>query len=108
MVLENRYASLYVTEKNQLRIQVIAFADTCRHLVLSDGHNRKLSKWSNVCLKVSEDTYICNTEEGYEKGGHNNEEGEQLSVLVEAFKLIEQTCDHRFHPTHLRQKTPKS
>lgn len=51
------------------------------------------------------DTYICNTEEGYEKGCNYNEEGEQLSVLVEAFKLINQPCDHRFHPTHLQQKT---
>lgn len=33
-------------------------------------------------------TYICNTEEGYEKRGDNNEEGEQLSVLVEAFELV--------------------
>lgn len=50
-------------------------------------------------------TYICNTEEGYEEGGRNNEEGEQLSVLVEAFKLINQPRDHRFHPTHLQEKT---
>lgn len=27
-------------------------------------------------------TYICNTEEGYEEGGHNNEESEQLSMLM--------------------------
>lgn len=40
------------------------------------------------------DTYICNTEKGYEKGGNDDEEGEQLSVLVEEFKLINQPSDH--------------
>lgn len=40
------------------------------------------------------ETYICNTKELYEKGGNNDEEGEQLSVLVEAFKLIDQPRDH--------------
>lgn len=51
------------------------------------------------------ETYICNTKERYEKGGNNDEEGEQLSVLVEAFKLIDQPRDHWFHPAHLQQKT---
>lgn len=56
-------------------------------------------------LSAQCDTYICNTEERYKEGGNHNEEGEQLSVLVEEFKLINQPRDHRFHPTHLRQKT---
>ncbi len=51
------------------------------------------------------DTYICDTKEGYEEGCNYNEEGEQLSVLVETFKLINQPRDHRFHPAHLQQKT---
>lgn len=35
-----------------------------------------------------QETYICYTEEGYEKGGNNNKESEQLSVLVEEFEFI--------------------
>jgi len=33
-------------------------------------------------------TYTCDTEEGYEKRGNNNEKGEQLSVLVKEFEFI--------------------
>lgn len=78
-------------KKKNLIIQFTAFAfDTCHHLI------------SGTVFQP--DTYICNTEEGYEEGGNNDEEGKQLSVLVEEFKLINQSRDHRFHPTHLQQK----
>lgn len=53
-------------------------------------------------------TYVCNTKERYEKGGDDDEEGEELSVLVEEFKLINQPRDHRLHPTHLRQQREQS
>lgn len=33
-------------------------------------------------------TYICDTEEGYQKGGNNDKESEQLPVLVEEFEFI--------------------
>lgn len=36
--------------------------------------------------------YICDTEEGHEEGCNNDEEGEEFSVLVEEFKLIDQAC----------------
>lgn len=49
------------------------------------------------------DTCICNTEEGDEEGGGHNEEGEQLSVFVEAFEFINQTGNDRLHPTHLKR-----
>lgn len=55
-----------------------------------------------------DDTYTCDTEEGNEKRGNNNEESEQLPVLVKEFKFIDQTCDHRLHPTHLRQEIRES
>lgn len=58
--------------------------------------------WSYYCWFH---TYICNTEEGDEKSGNNNEESEQFSVLVQEFEFINQPGDHRLHPTHLQQNT---
>lgn len=54
------------------------------------------------------ETYIRDTEEGYEEGRNNDEEGEQLSVLVEEFELIDQPRDHRLHPAHLQGDTQES
>lgn len=53
---------------------------------------------------MQDGTYICHTKERYEEGGNHDEEGELLSVLVEEFELVDQPCDHRFHPTHLRKE----
>lgn len=63
-----------------------------------------MNNWTNQQNDCHE-TYICNTEERNEKGGNNNEEREQLSVLVEEFELINQPRDHWFHASHLQQKT---
>lgn len=54
-------------------------------------------------VRVQDGTYICYTKERYKEGGHDDEEGKLLSVLVEEFELVDQPCDHRFHPTHLRK-----
>lgn len=85
-------------------------------LLWAAGHYHNLELWklyradTNVNndkkkMTLKKSAYVSHTKERYEKGRNNDEEGEQLSVLVEEFKLINQPRDHWFHPAHLQQKT---
>lgn len=48
-------------------------------------------------------THIGDTEERDEEGGHHDEECEQFSVFVQELELVDESRDHRLHPTHLQQ-----
>lgn len=61
----------------------------------------RIEEGRQLKVRVQGGTYVCHTKERYEEGGNDDEEGELLSVLVEEFELVDQPCDHRFHPTHL-------
>ena len=54
------------------------------------------------------DTHVGDAEQGYEEGGDDDEEREELPVLVEALKLIDQPGDHRLHASHLRTECMKT
>ena len=54
------------------------------------------------------DTHIGDAEQGYEEGGDDDEKREELPVLVEALKLIDQPGDHRLHTSHLRTECMRS
>lgn len=61
----------------------------------------RIQQGRQLKVRVQYGTYVGHTKERYEEGGNDDEEGELLSVLVEEFELVNQSCDHRFHPTHL-------
>lgn len=73
--------------------------DQINTLISKHSANINIKKYKKDC------TYIGNTKERHEEGGNHNEKSKKLSVFVEEFKLINQSCDHRFHPTHLQQNT---
>lgn len=53
-------------------------------------------------------TYVCDTDERDEERGNYDEEREELSVFVQAFEFVDESRDHRLHPSHLKKSLPRS
>lgn len=53
------------------------------------------------CLPL---TYVCDTDERDEECRNYDEECEELSMFVQAFEFVDESCDHRLHPSHLKNR----
>ncbi len=51
----------------------------------------------HLCL-----TYVCDTDERDEERGDHDEEREELSMFVQELEFVDESRDHRLHPSHLK------
>lgn len=83
--------TIYISRIRKLWLLFLKFKSS-----LSSGP--RLSRWPCLCL-----THIGDAEERDKESRHHDEEREKFSVLVKELELVDESRDHRFHPTHLQQ-----
>lgn len=49
-------------------------------------------------------TYARDTDERDEERGDHDEEREELSVFVQKLEFVDESRDHRLHPSHLKKQ----